>query len=1186
MPLTVVIRRRSRRRRRWPIYAVAILLAVGLSAPFWGVGFFRDDLIEAVSFRIDRPTEIEKLKIQFIPSPALVAHDVRIGHPEFNVRADRVTIEINLAQLSQRVVDVTSIEVEGLVCSVPDQPGELAREIKALELQPSRGSGKWSGVVRRAYADDARVVYADRDDTLLAGHVEVRDLLENKITLHVDAAAPVAGKAATLLGDASFIRQPDRTPSLAIEGRAALNDTESNTFVDEDIVPNTQVDFAQIEFERADANSMSIVLNGNTYPASAEAVDIAAIIGAFSATAVTHEGGIDIHVAEWRAEGFEFAGDTSIADDGAVTTVVTKGSANAAGIRAYFRWRPLAGYTVDPSADAQLNVTDLRFQRSPNRGLSLLGGTATFNGVDLLVENGAHAFSGFSGEIAIANNVITLNKIEGDELNIAGTVAPEFDENAYRFALNGEAKLSRERLSGFVNMEYTKEASGRIQFDKLEGTFTAGGGIPDDLLLEGKLVAGHFEIESPQWSDTLDNVDLTFDAHTDRIGTAGTAQSVMLGKVTADGTYFSTENRWNGDVSADFSAVSLPGLEGKTREVTLGIFQELGRSDLEVNVAIPNGESDRVLIDLARRGSGPTLVAAIHATRTEDVWTLGGVDATANLSSRVLDPLLPNSITTDGPMGVQFTRVTDDHRFQADLDLNEVNVALGDNLVKVPGDVFAISINGVADDDLWAADIIDAKILGTHIRGTLAQERFLVENLDLDVATLAPLLREGGTASGHITGTIRTNPADVSLNLQQVHIAITDDLVANNIDGALRVTGGGIETDELRVKAANSEFTLSLREANGRWQGGIEGSQVDANALIQFFNEYRALTDDEPRLTAAIPSASESAGRSLLSPSESATGFSQPILETPIVDSPSTLEGEFNVVIGSLLYRNATLSNVRTRMVASGGNYAANDLTFAQNDGTASGNVRISRGEAPYGNRLIADLVLDGVDAGGIDDLVFEEPRNLKGALSGDVLLDMPIDADGVVLGGINGHLNIRGSDGTLGSLGFANAILFVFKTTEILFLRSPFGDGGLSYTDLKGKATIVDGVVTLGNFENDIYTEAITLERPSYRMSAIGWIDLGKWDSEVVVHMQPLSSVADAARIFKIDDVEAINSRGGIRIYMSGPPDDPKTKIGFGGPVNAITNEIRSGVKSVQNLVKDQIVEGIGGLLRGLLER
>jgi len=1190
MPLTVVIRRRSSRlprRRRWPIFAVAIILIVGMSAPFWGVGFFRNNLIEAVSYKIDRPTDIAKLTLRLTPTPVLVAHDVQIGHPEFNVRADRVTIEIRTAPLGRRVVDVASIRIDGLVWTIPEKPGDLAHEINTLTLQPSRGEGKWSGVIAEAYAQNAKIVFAGQEDPALIGRISVRDVLSDEIKLTAEAAVPVAGEAAILKGTASFLKRTTGDFPLAIEGNATLNNIASRAFVNEDLVPNTQLDFPTITFERIGPKSVAIKMRGDSHPASAEAVEVEALTGAFAATAMWKDGRTGVHIDEWRAGGFDFTGTIVVAQDGTITTAIEKGSANAAGIEAYFKLRPLAKYTVKPRTDAKLSVVDFRLLQTADKPLLLEDGNATFSGVDLLVEDGAQAFKDFSGNVSFADNVITLENVAGDGLTVMGTVHPDFANETYRFDLRGEATLSRERLSGLIETDSMKEAAGHIQFTNLKGTAAPDEGLPDDLVIEGKLTDGHFRFESPEWSDTLENVVLTFDAEADQIATSIAAQSTMFGTVKADGTFLVADDRWDGTVSGDFSTVVLPSLEGTTREVADGILRDLGRSILEIKIDASSEDDDRVLVDVTRGDGQPTLTAAVAFSRGTDAWVLADVAVSADLSSSVINPIAPDALAATGPLAVHFERSAADQRFRSIVNLDAATVTFGDHLTKRSGAPLSFSIEGTANDDLWAANIIDTTILDTHFRGTLDGDRFTVESLDIDIASLSPLLSDGGSASGHITGSIHTSPTDVALRLNDVQVTINEALTADQISGDLRVTDKGVETDQLHVNAANSQFTLNLRETEGRWSGGIEGSQIDANAMTDFLDAFRSLTNPEAESHSLASIDAVESGQSLLAgESETPSDLAKPIQDdtTPIA-SPG-LTGEFDINIDTLLYRKATLSNVRTRLVASDGNFSANDLSFVPITGTASGNIRYSQGQPPHGNRVAVDLAFEDVDAKIVDDLVFEEPRNITGLLAGNLMMSVPIGAEGVNLGGVNGSLQVSGADGTLGSLGFANAVLFVFKTTEILFLRSPFAESGLSYKKLNGNASIENGVVTLGVLKDGTYTEAITLQRPSYRMSAIGWVDLGEWDSEVIVHMEPLSSVADAARIFKIDEVEVINSRGGIRILMTGPPDDPKTEIAFGGPVNAITKEIRGGFRSVQGLVKDQIIDGIGGILRGLLER
>jgi hypothetical protein len=66
-------------------------------------------------------------------------------------------------------------------------------------------------------------------------------------------------------------------------------------------------------------------------------------------------------------------------------------------------------------------------------------------------------------------------------------------------------------------------------------------------------------------------------------------------------------------------------------------------------------------------------------------------------------------------MDVRFDRSASDQRFRARVDLIDASVSYGDQLTKRSGSPLVLSIEGRADDEAWAADVIDATILTTNI---------------------------------------------------------------------------------------------------------------------------------------------------------------------------------------------------------------------------------------------------------------------------------------------------------------------------------------------------------------------------------------------------------------------------------------------------------------------------------------
>jgi hypothetical protein len=1193
MPLKLVLRRRPASRRRKLLYGalglLVVLLIAAFAIPYLAVNRYRGQVETIVSEFIDRPTSIGRLSATLAPGTTLTAHDVSIGHPEFNVVADRVIISVALAPLTRRIVKIDSICVEGLVWTIPESPGDLADEIQALEFNTSGEESPWEAVIDLAYTRDARIVVAGHDTPALAGNFDVTNLLSNEIGLDVEAVALAAGENARLSGDVTFRLVKDAEPSLQLAGNATLENVMSREFVDERVVPNTEMDFSSIAFKRTGADRVEIDLSGESFPSSREAAEAAALTGAFTAKAIWEDGATTIDIAEWRADGFQFTGTIGVDKEGGTAIAIDNGLANADGIDAYFALRPLADYDVAPRQDAAFSVVNLKLGRSPDGVIQLQDGAIEFSGLDLLVEVGKAAFNDFHGSVAVGENRITLHEIAGEGIKFAGEIQPDFEAQTYAFALNAEAQLTRERLEGFMDVASLTEAAGAITIASARGTITSEGGVPEDLALEGALTQGKFVYASEDFDDTLDTVDVRFTAEPGRITTTGSATSQMLGAVSVDGAYATEERAWTGTVASDVSNVSLPGLEGRTQEVVANILGRYGRSDVRVAFAVPADEAFPATLTLERLGETPRLAATLAFPRDEE-WALGDVNVTANISSRVIAPLLPESLHATGPIDVVFRRSLGEQRFRADLDFRQASVSMGEYIEKQPGGPLTVAVEGSATDDRWAADTFNATLFTESIAGTVVDDRVAIPAVDLNVAALAPLLREGGQASGRVTGSLNTDPTAVALELVDVRLALSDDLVIERINGPFRITDDGFMADNLEVNAANSSFAVTARQTEGGYTGSLTGSTMDANALAELYEAFASLDEDE--LTAVTEEAGQSmlaaegeeaVGGSLLAGApESKPDFSEPIAGG---EEPAPFEGTFDVKIDSLLYRNATFSNLSTTVVAAGGNVSAQNLTFTPSSGQASGKIEYLRGDATRGNRLVADLVLGEADAAFIDGLAFEEPQNLRGLISGNVYLDMPIADAGVELSGLNGKITFNAANGSLGSLGFANAILFVFRSTEILFLRSPFGDGGLSFDQMAGQATIDNGVITLGVQEGEDYTEAIVLERPSYRMSAIGKIDLPQWQSDVFVHMKPLSTVTDAATIFKLDQVKAINERGGLRIAMTGPPDDPKTQVGLGEPVRRITGDVRSSVQSVGNIVKDEIIKGLGGLIRDVLE-
>ena len=118
------------------------------------------------------------------------------------------------------------------------------------------------------------------------------------------------------------------------------------------------------------------------------------------------------------------------------------------------------------------------------------------------------------------------------------------------------------------------------------------------------------------------------------------------------------------------------------------------------------------------------------------------------------------------------------------------------------------------------------------MRGVIDGGVVTVPDVDVDVASLAPLLREGGEASGQIVGSYDSQSSKTALELVGVRLALSDELVEDRLDGPIRITDEGFVAERLEVDAGRSKFTVNVRESERGYIGSISGPVVDANALL------------------------------------------------------------------------------------------------------------------------------------------------------------------------------------------------------------------------------------------------------------------------------------------------------------------------------------------------------------------
>jgi hypothetical protein len=280
------------------------------------------------------------------------------------------------------------------------------------------------------------------------------------------------------------------------------------------------------------------------------------------------------------------------------------------------------------------------------------------------------------------------------------------------------------------------------------------------------------------------------------------------------------------------------------------------------------------------------------------------------------------------------------------------------------------------------------------------------------------------------------------------------------------------------------------------------------------------------------------------------------------------------------VYRRGTLERVRSNVIAQGGLVDLTGLTLASGAGQAVGDIRLLPPRDGQPGFTHTRLQFAGFDAAVIDAIALEQPRGLAGTLSGAV--DMQTySGEGVpLMAHSSGAVQLRGERGSFGKLGIATKVLGVLRTLEITRLRAPtLKDEGLTYDTCAVDLAFNDGLMTI---------REMSVNTPTYIITAIGGIDFNRQQTEMLVHVSLLETVLGPGEQVPglREIVNALRSAGGLQILVTGPPDDPTTRYGFGPQIGTITDDVRSALRSGKGIVVDEVLKRGVDALRQLIPR
>jgi len=1150
----------QRKRQRWPFILafVVVLIIIGwqVAERMIDADRYRPYLVERITKNTGLPATVERMDLVLLPVPALRATNISVGEGDFKATCTHLSAYPRVSSLMRGAIDIQELKIDGLAATLPTKPGDLKTRfdamISARAEHAASGDQGGSGVqleIGRIHAPDATIALEGVEKPVFSGDLAATNVLSDTISIIADAVSPAYGDGTALAGAITLERDSPEEIGLGVHGDLTLTNLDTSTLFSAERVPPA-VATVKATIERTGASRVKIALDGNAVPVPMDGVDLAAIAGAFTGVAWWDSGQITVNDLVWNAPGLQFTSDITIEPDGGVATRVKEVNVDRAGLQAFLSAQSSANYRVVATEDARISAKDLLIGLTADKKLRLVSGTGTFTGVDLTLPKGQRAIEGFSGELAFENDTLRIVSLKADDLGLQGSVKPNIGEGNATVELKGSAKLTRERLAMVMPLDTLKQATANIALDRVTGTFSSAGGVPPDLSISGKLSGGTFEIDSPSWADRFASVEATFKATPGSIETSATSTTQKLGNVSVNGTYAIEARTWKGNVRGNLAKMDLPFLKQEAaKEVAPGILAAYGDSNFEVALDLPHEKNSKLRVAFVRAGS-PELDGEVVMLSEKSGWNLGDVIVNAALPGATFQPILPETLRVDGLVPIRFARNAEKGIFDATVDLDDNTIAISDYLTKKSGTTSAMNITGVATTGNWAAKSVAITCLDQTVNGVFTDARFEIPQFEINAGALAALMPAGTRAGGRIRGNFATQPVKATVALDQVNFALNEQLGIDLLNGGLTYNDGVFGTEDLAVRGANSDFTIDLVTREEGWSGALTGKQLDVNAML-------AMKSALESHSASVTTAAEPA-------SQQSTGFT----------------GTFDVNMGTVLIKKGVLENVFTNVKAVNGDMEIGNLTFANRGGTGSGWVRLMQARNDRNASTAMSLKVEGIDQALIDDLTFEEPRGLKGPMTGTIDLEIFSGENLPLLSGTNGAVKLSSTDGTFGKLGIATKVLSVLRTLEITRLRAPkLKDQGLAYDTCDMEATFNNGVMTL---------HALEMKTPSYVITALGGIDFNAQQTEILVHVDLMETVLGPAdSIPGLGDViGSFRKTGGLRILLTGSPVDPNTSYGFGPRTNAITQEVKETVKGSGNIVRDQIINRATEALQGILNK
>jgi hypothetical protein len=1138
--------KRKEPRRRWRKWGIVLLALIVLAAAGWrafeyflDINRYKPLLIAEAEKAIGVPVSAGNLDLRLFPKPCLAVEHLEAGDGAFRLEAPLVTACVDLMALRKGVVDIEAIVAPAVLVYHPESleeavacwrdfiAGVEARSEKRREEKDGADEEK-KGLevqIREIRIENLNAFLGDR--TAVRGQVSVFDVTSRAIRIAGELLLPYLGEETTLAADVHVNTREKGTS--AVTGSARLRKLNLENLPLDAAIPPMRVDLAVTPGGTLPDN-LRLAVSGKTRSGGVTPLE-----ADLSATVWWKEKGLHVNDLIWTGSGLNVRGDASWRAGGPLAIRIPEADIRGGNLATLLGLVPGDGYTLSVDEKAELKIRDVLTGAGQEGAFRMAQGRAEFSGIALDVAEPVLHIPAIEGTVIAEENVFSLESLRSGSLELAGSISPDFETGAARLDLHGRIPLDTPLLVPFIPGETVSDIKGVFELARLAGTVTPGEGLPADLQLEGRIREGAFAIAGP-YADRFHGLDATVTADVAAIEMDLTAQSDALGELRWRGALAPAESwKLTGLLEAD--AARIPGalrLDGDLKRYAEAIAAAYGASHLQVVFQPPAAQPG--YLEIRRRGD-PAFEARINFNDAmqPDAFRFDTAFPFDNLSG-----VTPPRIRLAGTAQVTGEKQPGAAEFRVTAALDECEISAGRYISKQRGGETALVLHGAADAGGWTVDRLEVRLFGETVPVLFEEGGLHVAPFTLRLAHLAPLLPEGASAGGTVSGEFDTAPSLAEIRFDKAAVALSEEVMLDTIDGAVIWRDGVLLCRDLRLHGARSDCTLNAdwaADKNNVWQADIHGETLDLNALEVMYDAFLAWNEEEE-------------GESISSSPGEVSGAG---------GKPLAMEGRADIDIGRLYYRRGRIDNLKAVVLVRPGEVKIEKASCAAGGGevTLDGRYLFSSQENPAGE-VRMNLDASAVPLETLDALLTEEPRGVGGKAASRMRLTARPGGIRDMLETLNGTIQYRAVDGTYGRLGLATKLLSVLKTTELLRLRLPsMRDKGLTFAESTAEIAFENGKMTISPF---IITDA------AYAIEAKGVMNFPEDSTGIIVKVNTLESVTGI-----LDNVPVIRlgskvlKRGTeMQFVVSGSPHAPEIRS------KALTAHGGDAVKAAKEAAKE----------------